>query len=144
MHGCARLSPLRIHYYILFMHNMYYSAGQAPTLTVQYNCSSGAVHYICFLPTTTNAVHWIAEPFVALSRVILFSTTTAPFMTIDRAIAIHRVCQDPFISMITIQPSVLQSLTIVCEDFTTKENATWEHIPGDVSSGCALCPKSCM
>ena len=96
------------------------------------SCSSGVIRYICVLPISGNPVHWIAEPFISTGRVILFNTTTAPFMTTDGTFRVERVSADPFISMLTVQPSVLQTVTIICKDFTTEESARSEYIPGDV------------
>ena len=79
-------------------------------------------------------MHWIAEPLiprVGTDQVILSSSTESSVR--DGNFTVERVCEDPFISMLTVQPSVLQNaIIIICEDFDTTDNSRLEYIPGDV------------
>ena len=100
---------------------------------MQYNCSSGAAQYICLLPTTS-LVHWIAEPFIprnGTSQIVLPPSIKPYFVRGNGNLRVEHLCENPFISRLTVQPSVSQSVTIICEDFDTKENSRLEYnIPG--------------
>ena len=74
-------------------------------------------------------MHWIAEPFISANQV-LFNATTPPFT--NGSFTVERVSADPFISMVTVQPSVSQTVTIICEDSITGESARLEYIPGEM------------